>query len=338
MSLLDLQPHKVSRDLRGYSVLFYGEVKSGKTTTASKFPNALLLAFEKGYSALPGVFAKPMHNWSDFIKTLRELKDPAVKEKFETIVIDTADIAYEYVEEYICNINGVSSIADMPFGKGYTDSGKEFDSKLRQIVQMGYGLVLISHSQDKTFQNEDGTEYNKIVPTLSNKARLIASRLCDIIGYSRQVETPNGLETFLFMRGTPRFEAGSRFPYTSDKIQFSYKNLVEDIAQAIDKQAEEDNGEYITDERKNLYNDEAPELDFDALMKGFEEVTGWMIEESPEYFAPRITEVVEQHLGQGKKATECSRSQAMLLDLIVSELQNIRSKYKIDNSAPQGTD
>jgi len=29
MSLLDLQPHKVSRDLRGYSVLFYGEVKSG---------------------------------------------------------------------------------------------------------------------------------------------------------------------------------------------------------------------------------------------------------------------------------------------------------------------
>lgn len=29
MSLLDIQPHKVSRDLRGYSVLFYGEVKSG---------------------------------------------------------------------------------------------------------------------------------------------------------------------------------------------------------------------------------------------------------------------------------------------------------------------
>lgn len=28
MGLLDLQPHKVSRDLRGYSVLFYGEPKS----------------------------------------------------------------------------------------------------------------------------------------------------------------------------------------------------------------------------------------------------------------------------------------------------------------------
>ena len=41
-SLLDIKPHKVSRDLRGYSVMFYGEPKSGKTTIASKFPNALL--------------------------------------------------------------------------------------------------------------------------------------------------------------------------------------------------------------------------------------------------------------------------------------------------------
>ena len=57
MSLLDLKPHEVSRDLRGYSVLFYGTPKSGKTTIASKFPGALLLAFEKGYNALPGVYA-----------------------------------------------------------------------------------------------------------------------------------------------------------------------------------------------------------------------------------------------------------------------------------------
>ena len=55
MSLLDLKPHEVSRDLRGYSVLFYGTPKSGKTTIARKFPGALLLAFEKGYNALPGV-------------------------------------------------------------------------------------------------------------------------------------------------------------------------------------------------------------------------------------------------------------------------------------------
>ena len=46
LDLLSIQPHQVSRNLRGYSVFFYGEPKSGKTTTATKFPNHLLFAFD----------------------------------------------------------------------------------------------------------------------------------------------------------------------------------------------------------------------------------------------------------------------------------------------------
>lgn len=324
MGLLDLAPHKVSKDLRGYSVLFYGEIKSGKTTTASKFPNSLLLAFEKGYSALAGVYAQPINNWSEFLKVLRELKDTDVQAKFETIVIDTADIAYEYCEKYICDVEGVDAINKIPFGQGWTKAGKEFDSKLRQIVQMGYGLVLISHAQDKTFQNEDGTEYNKIVPTLGNKARLISSRMCDIIGYSRTVDTDDGNKTFLFMRGTPRFEAGSRFKYTPDRIEFNYNNLVAAIGDAITKQAEEDGNEFITDTRENLYTEQSKAIDFDSLMTQFGELTTAFIEKDAEYYAPRITEIVERHLGMGKRVTDCTRSQAMLVDIIVSELSAIK--------------
>jgi tetratricopeptide (TPR) repeat protein len=102
-SLLDIKPHKVSRDLRGYSIMFYGEPKSGKTTISSQFPGALVLAFEKGYNAIAGIMAKPMNSWNDFKKTLVELKDPAVKEIFQTVVIDTADIAYGLCEKYICS-------------------------------------------------------------------------------------------------------------------------------------------------------------------------------------------------------------------------------------------
>ena len=93
IDLLALQPHKVSRDLRGYSVFFYGEPKTGKTTTAARFPESLLLAFEKGYNAIPGIIAQPINSWAEFKQTLRELKKPEVKEKFSTIIIDTADIA-----------------------------------------------------------------------------------------------------------------------------------------------------------------------------------------------------------------------------------------------------
>ena len=225
IDLLNLTPHQVSRDLRGYSVFFYGDPKTGKTTTAARFPNSLLLAFEKGYNAIPGIMAQPINSWAEFRKVLRQLREEAVKEKFSTIIVDTADIAYDYVTKYICaNAKrtdggfGVDNISDIPFGKGYGMVGQEFDECLRSIVQMDYGLVLISHATDKTFTDESGQEYNKIVPTLDKRATNIVSRMADIIGYSRAVtETlDNGEQktvTKLFIRGTTRYMAGSRLSH-----------------------------------------------------------------------------------------------------------------------------
>ena len=327
IDLLGLQPHKVSRDLRGYSVFFYGEPKSGKTTIASKFPNALLLAFEKGYNALAGIMAQPINSWAEFIKVQRQLKDDKVKEKFSTIIIDTADIAYSYCEKYICANNGVDTIADIGYGKGYALVGNEFDEKLRSIVQMGYGIVLISHATDKVFKDENGTEYNKIVPTLDKRSNNIVARMADIIGYSRSVTDPEGNDkTLLFMRGTQRFEAGSRFKYTPDYIEFTYDNLVSAIADAIDKQAEEDGKELFTDERKNNYVDTSSHLDFDELMNEFNKIIeGFSKDEEKmaKYYAPRITQIIDNYLGKGKKVNEMSRDQVEQLVLIIDDLKNL---------------
>ena len=63
INLLNLQPHKVSTDLSGYITYIYGAPKTGKTTLATQMPNALLLAFERGYNALPGVIAQDINTW-----------------------------------------------------------------------------------------------------------------------------------------------------------------------------------------------------------------------------------------------------------------------------------
>ena len=334
INLLDITPHQVSRDLRGYSVFFYGDPKSGKTTIATKFPRHLLLAFEKGYNAIPGAMAQPINTWGEFRKVLRQLKDEKVKEKFETIIIDTADIAYDYCEKYICaNAKrgdggvGVDSIADIPFGKGYGFVSKEFDDCLRSIVQMGYGLVLISHAADKTFKDEAGNEYNQIVPTLDKRARNIVSRLCDIIGYSRAVMENDKLVTKLFIRGTPRYMAGSRFKYTPDYIDFTYDALVKAIGDAIDEQMKTDGKEYFTDARNNLHT-ETVELDFDTLLETFNSIVNNLIEKESEekftsYWQPRIVQITEKYLGKGQKVSNCAREQTEALDLIVSELKDL---------------
>ena len=339
IDLLNITPHQVSRDLRGYSVFFFGEPKSGKTTTASKFPNSLLLGFEKGYNALAGIYAQPINNWSEFRKVLRQLKDEKVREKFSTIIVDTADIAYDYCEKYICANAprskeqgggfGVDSISDIPFGKGYGMVGKEFDECLRSIVQMDYGLVLISHSTDKTFKDENGQEYNKIVPTLDKRATNIVSRMADIIGYSRAfTDENNNTTTKLFIRGTSRYMAGSRFKYTPDVIDFTYDSLVKAISDAIDKQMEEDGAEFFTDKRNAIYEDTTKTLNFDKLIDEFNNIVNGLIKNNDEqkfqsYWQPRIVEITDKYLGKGQKVSQCSREQVEALSLIVEDLKDL---------------
>ena len=333
IDIFNIKPHQVSRNLRGYSVFFYGQPKSGKTTTATKFEKNLLLAFEKGYNAIPGVMAQPINNWAEFKKVLRQLKDAKARDLFYTITIDTVDIAYDYCTKYICDnairadgSYGVDSVSDIPYGKGYGMVSKEFDECLRSIVMMDYGLVLISHAVDKTFKDEAGAEFNKIVPTLDKRANMIVARMADIIGYSRIVTDNNGNNvTKLFMRGTPRFEAGSRFKYTPDYIDFSYKNLVEAIGDAIDKQAAEEGNQFFTNEKNNLYKDTTKDLNFDELMKKANKIINDLINNNSEevfanFYQPRIVQITDRYLGRGQKMSQCSREQVEALSLILDDL------------------
>lgn len=340
IDIFSVQPHQVSRDMRGYSVFLYGGWKTGKTTTAVKFPKHFLLAFEKGYSAIPGAMAQPINSWSEFRQVLKQLKDEKAKQMFETIILDTADIAYDYCSKYVCSNNGVDTVSDIPFGKGYGLIEKEFDECLRTIVQLGYGLVIISHEADKTFTNEGGQQYNKIVPTLDKRANNVIARMCDIIGYTRSVPDEAGNEkVVMFMRGTSRYEAGSRFKYTPDYIDLSYSNLVKAIGDAIDKQMAEDGTEYFTDTRNNLYTDTTSKLDFDDLVSEFNSMianipgssdqTGETQEgkEFKDYWMPRIVQITDKYLGRGKKVSQCNRDQVEALSLIVEDIKEL-VKYK----------
>ena len=284
--------------------------------------------------------AQPINNWAEFRKVLRQLKDQKAKDTFYTITIDTVDIAYDYCTKYICDNAqrpdggyGVDSISDIPFGKGYGMVSKEFDECLRSIVMMDYGLVLISHSIDKTFKDENGNEYNKIVPTLDKRANNVVARMADIIGYSRIVESKNGQNvTKLFMRGTPRYEAGSRFKYTPDYIDFSYKDLVNAIGDAIDKQAAEDGEEFFTNERNNLYTDTTKDLDFDELSDGCAAIINMLIEKYNKddvfvnFYKPRIEQITDKYLGRGQKLSQCSREQVEALSLILDDLKLLAEK------------
>lgn len=324
INLLDIQPNVVSRDLREKIVMIYGDPKTGKTTTACKFPKPILIAFEKGYNAIGGVYAVPINKWTEFKTVLKQLKTDQVKEKFETVVVDTVDIAYDLCEKYVCQKEGVDNIKDIPFGGGYAMVEKEYDEALRSIALEGYGLVTISHATDKPEKDEKGEDYSKIVPTLNKRASKVVTRMADIIGYSRGVKNDEGeIRTLLFMRGTDRYVAGSRFKYTPSYIELTYQNLVNAIADAIEKQEKED-GDVVVDKKESIYAEQT-HFEFDEVMEEIQATIGQLMadEKLQEVNAPKITEIVEIHLGKGKKVSQATKDQADILALILSDMKDL---------------
>lgn len=323
-ALTAIKPHEVSRDLSGYSVMMYGTPKSGKTTTASKFPKALVLAFEKGYSAIPGIMAIPVNSWREFRSFLIDLKDDETREMYKTVVIDTVDIAFDYCTDYILSQAGVASMKDIPYGGGYQMAQKEFDTCIRKILQLDYGLVLISHAKEKTQKDENGNEYEQMVPTLGNQGRLVCERTCDIIGLTMPVKQEDGkVVTKMFLRETPRYVAGSRFKYMPPVIDLTYENLANAIAEAIDKEAAETGNQYITASKVNLHESQEPIIyDYTAMMEEFQTIVGGLMQKDAGNRA-KITNIVNEYLGENKKVSECTEADVAQLDLILKEVRKL---------------
>lgn len=320
INLLALQPHKVSRDLTGYITYIYGAAKTGKTTLASQAGKALILAFERGYNALPGVYAQDIISWGDVRAVVRELKKPEVKEMFQTIVFDTIDIAGGLCEKYICAQNNVDKIGEIPYGQGWNLMKKEFEDVVRTITQLGYAVFFISHDKDKEFKRKDGTSYHQIVPSCPNTFNEIAKNLVDIYAYAEKYEDNGQGKVRLVIRSTDNsIDCGSRFKYIDPVIEMSYKALVDALNKAIDKAAEISGAEFVTNERNNLAVEK--NLDYDALIAEFNQLATTLMSKDAAVYGPKITFVVDKYLGKGKKVSDSTIAQVELLDQIVAEIK-----------------
>lgn len=337
IDILAVKPHKVSRSLRGYTTLLYSQPKAGKSRTAARFPKALFLATEIGYLAIPNVMAVPITSWSEFKQALRQLKQPAAHEAYETIVIDTIDILADLCEKYVCSQNGVDKISEVPFGGGYSQMRHEFDEGLRSIPMMGYGLVMISHAEDRTFTDEDGKEFNQIVPTLPKSPRLIVDRMSDIICYAAPEQQEDGSVKMIgYLRGTPRFVAGSRFKYIVPRIEFNYDSLVKAIGDAIDKEEEAVPGGVVSDDDTTMQDIKSNidgAADFDKVIGEFNKMVVAIQEKAGSTFAsawaPKIQATIEKYLGRGKKIRDATPSQVEQVTLVVDDLREQMTKAGI---------
>jgi hypothetical protein len=322
LDLLAIEPNKVSTDLSGYITYIYGEGKTGKTTMASKMKNALLLAFEPGYKAIPGIRAQDITSWAQVKQVQRQLRDPKVKEAYKSIVVDTVDIAAALCEKYVCSQAGVERLNDVPYGQGWTKVKKEFEETFRAIAQDGYALFFISHSKDKVFKAKDGTEYNQIVPSCPTTYNEIVKNMADIYAFAEKYLDEAGENRVRLNLRSPdnRADTGCRFKYIVNTINFEYSDLVKALEDAIETEAQmTNNASLFTDEKVKAV--EVANYDYDALMAEFQSIVSTLMEKDNNFYTPRITQIVDKYLGKGKKVSEATRDQAEFIFLIIAEMK-----------------
>ena len=332
IDIFNLKPNVVTRDLSGKSFFIYGERKSGKTTTACKFPKPLLIAAEKGFSAISGIMAQPVNTWKEALQVKKQLLEDAENAKkenretiFKTVICDTGDLLYDFCEKYILTKEGVDSLDETQLMRGYRMLSREYDKFYQEIVKAGYTLIVISHATSKTIK-ENGEKYDKTIPTIPDRGFLVVSRLVDITAYASYETDENGMtNSMLTMRGNKYLEAGSRYRYTSVQIPFTYQALCDDIAQAIDKQA--DDGDKVVDTANNLFVDQSEAVDFDETVKA---IKAHAVALKNAEKMNLYTKVVEQYLGKGKQVRECDESQVDILVLILDDLRDVIKENNLE--------
>lgn len=224
IDLLNIEPNVVDPSLQGKIFWFYGEPGTRKTSVAAKFPSPLFFATEKGYKFISGVKAAQINNWNEVRQLYRQLKDPKVMETYKTIVFDRADTLYEYCKTYICSVNGIQDLGELAYSAGFRKARIEFNSIIKGIESLGYGIVFITHDK------QDMEKMTK--QDLENNAAKVLRGYSDFIFWLKK-ENINEQNTVVAYSQVVGTDSKSRVPYFATSFEFTYNNLEKELNEAI---------------------------------------------------------------------------------------------------------
>lgn len=249
-NICEIQPNSISSNMKSKFFFFYGEQGTWKTTVASQFPKPLLAGFEIGYQFIDGLYAVPMQSWSDMKDLYRQLKTPAAKAKYDTIIFDTISAAYTMCYKYVLGQHGVNDPGEIPFGKGWRAIREEFGI-IKEISKLGYGLVFIAHGKEQEITDAKTKETTtKVKVDLDTMPMNMVSELVDFVLYVRKEVDENGQEQVYAYSSLPNIETKRRMYEFPTRFVFTYDNIVKGLETAIE--ARKNNGANINNSEVNI--------------------------------------------------------------------------------------
>jgi len=255
MSLIPKKKKIPAQKLQDYHLLVFGEAGTGKTSFAAQFPNALFAATETGTKALSvynvNVAEKARTEGKLSWVVFRELVNEFIsgEHDFETFVIDTEDVLYEWCLEYITHKLGGHPGELNDFGASWAELKKEFREPHEQIKNNGYGLVSISHAKYKEIEDINGRKRDKLMPTVGgSSAKYLIDDSDIVILYNKNGEGERvlSLEPTNDFTGKQRIRTFTKTDISAgDTAKKAFKNFKKEFDRAIEQLNKE---EEVTEE------------------------------------------------------------------------------------------
>jgi AAA domain len=205
--------------------LVYGAEGRGKTTLASKFPDAVWFLLEQGLPRSVNVAAmRSVNSFEGVLNGLRFLHGE--EHPYKTLVIDTLDAFEPYVLEHVCAQHNWKNIEQPSYGKGWVmadDTWRRFLNAVASVRnKCGMTIVLTAHATIERVDDPRAPTYTSYQPKLHKRARALVMDACDVIGFlsedlpddggfRERTRATAGNGRFLFVEGRPAFAAKNRY-------------------------------------------------------------------------------------------------------------------------------
>ena len=166
-------------------ILLHADHGIGKSSLAAAAPNPLFIQTEDG---LDNIEASALPLCTSYNMMLEQLGQVITEDHdFNTLVIDSLDWAETIINQHVCLEGGKKSLSDFGYGAGFQATLECFGEIITALNAIrktkGMIIILIAHSQVKTYQNPLGSDYDQHRIKLRDKNSELFLEWVDLAGF-----------------------------------------------------------------------------------------------------------------------------------------------------------
>ena len=215
---------------RAQKACLYGPEGIGKTSLASKFPDALFCDIEDGSTHMDVARTPKPTSWNMLLATVKDIA--ATPGLCKTFVLDTADWAERLCIDHVCSLHDKKGVEDFGYGKGYVFVYEEFGkllNLLNDVIDRGIHVVILAHAQLRKFEQPDELgSYDRYELKLSKKTGAqVADMLkewCDMLLFLNYKTIVVNVDGNGAAKGKNKAQGGQRVMYTTHTPSWDAKN------------------------------------------------------------------------------------------------------------------